>query len=329
MKILFQAQGLINDEYKQFFRSNLPSEVELVFASERDPEALVKQVQDVDIFVGYTISREFLQSASSLKHIQIPWTGFDRMDTALLEDYPNITVSNSHSNSLAIAEHAVSLLIAAAKLLPVRDQKMRSGDWSTRVEAVDSFWVSGKTLGILGYGAIGKKVARMLHLGFDMRVLAVKRHPTDPDGIAEEILGIGDMDKVLRESDYLIVALPLTDETRGILSSTKLDLLKANCVVVNIARGPIIEEKALFESLRDGKIGAAGIDVWYNYPNSGSPVTRQNYPFETLENIVMTPHSAFKIRDRVEEFAKDILENIQRIYNKEAPINQVYKDLGY
>ena len=332
MKVLFQHQGLITDTYRNFFRTNLPEDMEIVFPDSRDPEILLQHAPDTDIFVAYTLTPEFLSKATKLKHIQIPWTGFNSMKTDLLADYPNVSVSNSHSNSLSIAEHAVALMFSAAKLIVYRDSFMRKGDWGPRYQDENSFWLTGRKLGIVGYGAIGKKVAKMLKFGFDMEVLAIKRNPSaEKDEYCAFLGGPQDLEYVLKESDFLLVAMPLTSETEGMIGAKELELMKSTAVVVNIARGAIIDEGALYTSLRDHKIGAAGIDVWYNYPEGPGPEYKvdQNQPFEELDNIVMSPHSAFKVRDRVEIFAQDILENIKHVYNNEEPKNQVNLRLGY
>ncbi|MHA2029599.1 MAG: 2-hydroxyacid dehydrogenase [Candidatus Kariarchaeaceae archaeon] len=329
MKVLFQYQGLITDQYKKFYRNNLSEAIELIFPEDRDPSLLIEHAPETDVFVGYAVTKEFLQNAVKLKHLQVPWTGFNSLDTELLKTRPEITVSNSHSNSLSIAEHAVALLFAAAKLLPHRDSTMRTGDWSTRTTDTNSFWISGKKLGIVGYGAIGKKVARMLKPGFGMEILAIKRNPSEKDEICDYLGGMEDLEYVLRESDYLLIAVPQTDETTGLIGKEQFGWMKDNVVFVNIARGIIVDEDALYRALKDKQIGAAGIDVWYNYPGSGETSAQQNYPFQELDNIAMTPHSAFKVRDRVEIFAQDILQNIKLVYKGKTPINQVYLDLGY
>lgn len=334
MKVVFQHHGLINDNYKSFFKSNLPKDVEFVYP--KNKEELLESVQGAKVFVGYSVTREFMDNANALTHIQIPWTGFNSLDTAIMSDYPTITVSNSHSNSLSIAEHAVALLFSAARLIPFRDKQMRQGDWSSRYQPIEAFWVTGKKLGIIGYGAIGKKVAKMMKNGFNMEILAIKRSKGDKEDKDEICRFLGDMidmDYVLQESDFILVAVPLTDETKGLIGKNEFSKMKQSAVIVNIARGPIIEEEALYKSLKDGQIGAAGVDVWYNYPKSSEvseqTETRQNYPFEELDSIVMSPHSAFKVRDREEIFSRDILENIRRIYDNKEPINQVNLDLGY
>ncbi|MCY3415131.1 MAG: hypothetical protein INQ03_25995 [Candidatus Heimdallarchaeota archaeon] len=329
MKVLFQYQGLISEEYKQFFSNNVPDGVELIFSETREEVELLEKASEVEIFVGYRISEAFIQQAKKLRHIQIPWTGFNNFGGEHLEGRDDITVSNSHSNSLAIAEHAIALLFAASKLLTHRDSLMRKGDWSTRSNDTESFWLTGRKLGIIGYGAIGKKVAAMLKPGFNMEVLAIKRNKSEKDEITDFIGDMQDLDYVLSESDLIVVAVPLTSETEGLLKKEHFAKMKNNAVLVNIARGPVVEEEALYTALKEKQIGAAGIDVWYNYPSGGTHETQQNFPFHDLPNIVMTPHSAFKVRDREEVFAQDILENIIRVYENKEPINKVHLDLGY
>jgi phosphoglycerate dehydrogenase-like enzyme len=328
MKIVFQNQGLISGEYKKFFLDNLPKNVELIFTEHRDPETFMEHINDMDIFVGYSLSEELIAHAVQLKHIQVPWTGFNTLDDALLKNYKG-TISNSHSNSLAIAEHAFALLTSAAKLLTQRDAGMRKHDWSTRNNETNSFWITGKTLGIIGYGAIGKKVAKIAKFGFDMNVMAIKRTKTKEEKDLDFLGNMNDLDYILKNSDYILVAVPQTSETIDLISENEFNQMKNSAILVNIARGPIVNEKALYEALKNEKIGAAGIDVWYNYPKGGDSIIEQNYPFEKLNNIVMTPHSAFKVRDRVEVFAADILENLKLVINENAPINQVNLELGY
>jgi phosphoglycerate dehydrogenase-like enzyme len=242
-----------------------------------------------------------------------------------------LTVSNSHSNSLAIAEHAVALFLTAAKKIVYRDTSMRRGDWSTRYNDETSQWLTGKTLGIIGYGAIGRKVARMMKEAFQMKILAIKKNP--PDESPEEISFLGTIESleyVISNSDYLLIALPLTDETRNMIGKEQLALMKFNAILVNIGRGEVIDEEALFNHLKDNKIAGAGLDVWYNYPkNRKKPEVNQNYPFESLPFLVMSPHSAFKVESREIPFAEDIIENLIIVSRGETPLNQLDLESGY
>lgn len=329
MKVVFQYQGLLTDKYKENFRKRVPEGIQLVFMETRDEEEFLKEIEDAEVLVGYRLTEELMQKAKKLKHIQIPWTGFDNLGKEFLEGRDHFTVSNSHANSLAIAEHGISLLLAASKLLTKRDMGMRKGDWTSRYEEVNSVWLTGKTALIIGYGAIGKKMGKMLKHGFNMKIQAIKRSPSPPDEIAEFIGNVDDLENVLPTADFVIVAVPLTEETRGLISKDQFSLMKSTAVLVNIARGPVVDEKALFEALKGKIIHSAGIDVWYNYPRGDQRTIFQNYPFEELDNIVMTPHSAFKVIDREEVFTEDIIENIIRIFEGREPINQVNLNLGY
>ncbi len=327
MKAVFQYQRLISENYKRTLREALP-DMELVFIEEIGKEPLLREIEDADILVGYSLFEELIERAKKLRHIQIPWTGFNNLGKEHLAGR-DITVSNSHANSLAIAEHAMALLLSASKLLSRRDGDMRRDDWSSRYEDIDSVWVTGRTTAIVGYGAIGKKVAAMMKHGFSNRIVAVKRTPAEPDGTAEFIGGMQDLNTVLPDADFVVVAAPLTEETRDLMSHEQFALMRRNAVLVNIARGEVVNEEALFNALKEHRIHSAGVDVWYNYPRGEQRNVEQNFPFKELDNIVMSPHSAFKIVDRETVFLEDIITNLRRIQQGKEPINQVNLDLGY
>lgn len=337
MNVLFGTSFGSQKAILETFKGNNSHNLKIFNPEEYSEQTLLKYAPETDILITDTVSKSFLDQATHLKYIQIPYTGANRLDFNLLKNYPNVVVTNSHSNSLTIAEHAVSLLLAVAKQINYRDVHMRTGDWSTRYERVmNSVALTGKTAGIIGYGAIGEKTARMLKYGFDMKILGIKRHPQNTkDDICDFIGGMNDMSKVLSESDFIIVALPLTDETRGIINKEQFDVMKEGSIIVNIARGPIIDEKALYDFLKSKK-GYAGIDVWYNYPSSETDIstgkhkkTFQNYPFQELENIVMSPHSAFRVEDIGLKTGEDIITNLTLLSEGKQPINILHADLGY
>ncbi|MCK5344895.1 MAG: hypothetical protein KAR20_15900, partial [Candidatus Heimdallarchaeota archaeon] len=286
---------------------------------------LQRYAPDIEVAVGYKFTKEFLDQAQKLRHIQIPWTGAETLDFELMKHYSNFTISNSHSNSLAIAEHAVALFLSAAKKIVYRDSVMRKGDWSTRYNDVTSQWLSRKTLGVIGYGAIGSKVARMMKQGFNMQIYAIKKHPATDQTEEVDFIGTFDsLDYVLKKSDYLLIALPLTSETKGLIQERELALLKPNVVLVNIGRGDVINEQDLYDFIKKSELAAVGSDVWYNYPKDRKkPLVKQNFPFEELPYLVMSPHSAFKVESREIPFAEDIISNLKSIYNQEDPHNRV------
>lgn len=337
MKVLFGLRVdsmLWGFDFKKFYREKLPENIDPIFPADLSEETLIKLAPQVDILVTYKVSERFLLKAKRLKHIQVPWTGIETLDLNLLKHYPHVTVSNSHANSLAIAEHAVALLLAAAKRITYRDSHMRNGNWAPRYESrMNSFWITGKTLGVIGYGAIGKNVARILKNGFDMKIFAIKRNLTkiEKDNTCDFLGGPDDLSSVLQESDFIIVALPMTRETKGLIGKNQLSLLKESAVIGNISRGSIIDEQALFEHLKENENVTAALDVWYNYPKSRKDSTNvyQNYPFEELDNVVMSPHSAFKVVEREKFFSKDVITNILLVSEGKNPISQIDLELGY
>jgi len=334
LKVLFcyRVQPIVQD----YFQSKLPKDFELLFPSKIDEQTLISLITDVDVIIAYKVSEKELLAAKKLKHIQVPWTGTETLDFDLLKKFPNITVSNSHSNALVIAEHTVALLMASAKRIVRSDRMMRKGNWSSRYDEENSSYLYQKSLGILGYGAIGKKVAKMMKSAFEMKILAIKRSPerTDPDALYDYIGGQNkkDLEYVLKNSDYVLVSLPLTEETKDMIGEDELNLMKPTAILINIARGSIINEKALYESLKHKKIAVAGLDAWYNYPkDKKNPVNVfQNYPFRELDNVILSPHRAFKVHQRAEIVtAKDVINNLLLVSKGEKPKNQLNMDLGY
>ncbi|MFX0149745.1 MAG: 2-hydroxyacid dehydrogenase [Candidatus Hodarchaeota archaeon] len=334
MKVLFTHR--VSSELKEYYQTKIPSNVDLIFPDDLSNENLFVLAAEANIAVGYKFSRDFLEEAKNLSHIQVPWTGSETLDFELLKEYPSVTVSNSHSNSLAIAEHAIALLLAASKRLAYSDSHMRKGDWTPRYEKgenTNGYWVSEKTLGVIGFGAIGEKVAKILKSGFNMKVLAIKRNP-DVVGKNEKLEFIGgpkDLKYVLKESDFILISLPMTKETEGLIGREELEQMKDTAILVNISRGSIIDETSLFLALKEKKIAAAGLDVWYNYPKDRTNPTNvfQNHPFEELDNVVMTPHAAFKVVEREKIFTKDVIENILLVSSGKNPKNQLNLELGY
>ncbi|WP_455142968.1 2-hydroxyacid dehydrogenase [Candidatus Hodarchaeum mangrovi] len=331
MNVLFDVR--LSNEMQGVYKRNLPPEFHLYFRYELDEPTLEEILPDLNILVAYKINRETLEKAKKLSHIQVPWTGVESLDFNLLKEFPNITVSNSHSNSLAIAEHAVALFLAAAKRIVYSDRKMRIGDWGSRYDESDGVWINQKILGVIGYGSIGKRVARIMKRGFNCTIYAIKRsleENSDPEELCDFLGTINDLSKLLRESDLILVSLPLTNETRGLLGEKELKLIKKTGILVNISRGPIIDEKALFMLLKQ-KSFVAGIDTWYNYPHSRDRITGifQNFAFQDLDNILMTPHAAFKVSEREIIFSEDIIKNLLRIHQGLEPLNQLDLDLGY
>lgn len=222
----------------------------------------------------------------NLRAVIVPWAGVPVALREAMSSQSQVALYNLHHNAGAAAEMAVGLLIAAARGIVDGDRRMRAGHWYGRMDDRQGISLFGRSAVVLGYGAIGARVGSVLRT-LGMRVFGVRSRP-DPGEY-----GPSDLDLMLEQAHALIVCAPLTAETEGMIDARRLGLLKPPRLVVNVGRGTIIDEAALFESCRDGTIAGAGIDTWYRYPQPGEEaVFPSQFPFHQLNNVVMSPHRA-------------------------------------
>ena len=264
------------------------------------------EASSCEILVAGIPPRHLVEGNLKLRAVIIPWSGVPKRTRELMGEFPHVSVHNLHHNALQVAEIAVALLLAAAKRIVPMDASLRRDDWSARYEESQVVLLDGKSVLVLGYGAIGRHVARLCE-GLGMDVTAVRRGSSGgasgrsrpPAGAVSarrgRICSVAELPSLLPEADVVVVCLPLTDETRGLIGESELALMSESAILVNVGRGPIVDESALFHALRDGTLHAAGLDVWYNYPTDepGRSATRPSeYAFHELDNVVMSPHRA-------------------------------------
>ncbi|GAI07654.1 unnamed protein product, partial [marine sediment metagenome] len=235
-------------------------------------------------------------------------------------------------NSPLIAEHAFALILALAKNIVINDRDLRLGKWHGFSTKEPTIQLQGKSLGIVGLGSIGWEIAKIGHT-LGMKVFALKRKIKEKDLKKKNILVFlgekKDLEKVIKESDFIVVAVPLTKETSGLIGEKKLELMKGK-YLINISRGVVIDEEALFKSLKEGNIAGAAIDTWYQYPSSKQKgVLPSKYDFQKLNNVVMSPHTAGYTDRALEENIKSVFNNIVKIYYGEEPENQINPELEY
>ena len=212
------------------------------------------------------------------------------------------------------------------------DRELREGDWRSRYAETPVAVLHGKTALILGYGQIGQHLAPILQ-AMGMNVIGVPRDPPAPgDGDGVEIYPPGALHQLLPPANALVNILPLTPETQGMIGAGEIALLPRDAIVVNIGRGPTIDEKALYDALTNGSLLAAGIDVWYNYPADEADradTQPSRYPFHELDNVVMSPHRAGYL-SAAEEGRMIHLANLLNVAAAGEPLpNVVNKELGY
>lgn len=250
---------------------------------------------DFEILVHGFPTREDLLASPYLHTVIVPWAGPPLETLDLLKEFPRIAVHNLPYNSGPTAEMAVALLLAAAKMIIPYDHAFRRHRWGPADAGLEScLLLEGKTALILGYGRVGRRVANGCR-GLGMRTLGIRRRPDprEPD----EVYGMASLHELLPEASALIICIPHTHETTGLIGERELALLPQEAVLVNVARGDIVAEAALYDSLRERRIFAAAIDVWYRYPDrllrgKGEPVPPSDFPFHELDNVVMSPHRA-------------------------------------
>ena len=254
------------------------------------------------ILIAGVPTRDAITASPNLKTLIIPWSGLPVATRELMLEFPDIAIHNIHHNAAPAAETAIMLMMAAAKLVIPIDRAFRAHDWRPRYDYDGSapggpLLLEGKTALILGYGAIGRKIAKICQ-GLEMRVMAIKNDIPSYSDSSVELYALKALSSLLPRAEVLFVCLPMTPETRGLIGKKQLALLPPEAIIVNIARGSIIDEAALYATLAsDRKNGGpcrrAGLDVWYHYPKDESSRTGlppSEFPFHELDNVVMTPH---------------------------------------
>lgn len=286
-----------------------------------------------EILVAGVPERQLVEASRPLTTLIIPWSGVPQRTRSLMREFPHVAVHNLHHNALQVAEMAVALLFAAAKSVIPMDRALRRDDWTPRYEDSAVVLLEGARVLILGHGAIGRRVSRMCR-GLGMKVTAVRRDGGGPVDGATDVRQVGELLDLLPSADVLFVCLPLTDETRGLVGARELSLLPNRAILVNVGRGAVVDESALYEALAGRTLHAAGLDVWYNYPTdeAGRTGTRPSeHPFGELDNVVLSPHRAGAPHTEETELAR--MRGLAGLINAyaagETLPNRVDLELGY
>jgi phosphoglycerate dehydrogenase-like enzyme len=266
-----------------------------------------------------------LPSAPKLKLIQTPVSGYDRLEPATLP--PDCVVCNVHEHETGIGEYAMLAMLEWSIGLARLDAGFRRGDWTGGVAVAGNTHVelSGKRLGIIGFGRIGQALARRAK-AFDMQVSAVTRMPRPAGQPIDELAGMDKLDALLGRSDFIVVTCPINGETRGLVDARRLRLCKPSAVIINVARAQVIEEEALYQALRDRVIAGAVLDVWYSYPTPADNAPRPSrFPFHELPNLIMTPHCSAWTDGLIERRWRFIAGNLDRFARNEELRNIVIR----
>jgi phosphoglycerate dehydrogenase-like enzyme len=286
------------------------------------PEELAQEIGDAEVYYGFP-NADLLQQAKALRWIQAPSAGVNFLQhlTELVEN--DVVLTNTRgAHGPSIGEHTFALLFALTRHIPqsVRAQGEHRWAWSDLYRTSHEIW--GRTMGIIGYGAIGRSVAQRAR-GFDMDVLAVDPHPEPAAPFVHETWGMERLPDLLAKSDVVVVSAPLTNESYHLLDAEKLALMKPDAYLIVVSRGGIVDEAALAAALQDGKLAGAGLDVTEVEPLSAES------PLWDAPNVIITPHTAGDSSQKEQRCVEIFCENLQRYANGETLLNLVDKRRGY
>ncbi len=293
--------------------------LELLYSRDRgDIEA---RLEDIEAAVG-SFPRDLLGRAPRLRWFQQWGAGADwLLEHPELAEKDFVLTNVSGIHAVPISEHIFAFLLAFARDLPkaVRDQV--NATWSSR-EQQPSFELAGKTLLLLGTGSIGARTAKLAH-AFEMRVVGVRRNPGKSVEHIDEMVALADLHSALPSADIVVLTLPLTQDTRHIVSERELRTMKKTAYLVNIGRGGLVKETDLVRALEEGWIAGAGLDVFEEEPlPEGSPLW-------AMENVIITPHTSGDTPHYDERALEIFLENLRRYRAGESLTHVVDKTLGY
>jgi len=283
MKILFIAgRWAQNIEESKNYQA-LAEKAEVDLTSEEDQGVLAAKAEDVEVIItGAPVSSEMINRAKRLKMIQTTSVGYDRIDVDAAAANGVIICNVAEANANSVAELVFGLVLDVARKISAHDRLLRDGGWA-RYHVERQVEIRGSTLGIIGLGAIGSRVAQIGKSAFNMRILACDPYII-PDR-AEQFGGkLVDMETLLKESDVVTTHTPLNEETRHLIGERELSLMKPTAIFINTSRGPVVDEKALIKALKQEKISGAGLDVFETEP------LEKDSPLRNLDNVVMTPH---------------------------------------
>ncbi|MDF1793948.1 MAG: 2-hydroxyacid dehydrogenase [Thalassobaculaceae bacterium] len=257
-----------------------------------EPDRFQEVLPEADILVGG--GRVKVPASNRLKLYQIPFTGYDWITAA---DLPKgVLFCNTHEHETTIAEHILAGMLEFQTGL-MRDTHPMMVEKSFNGRSISAGpmhrEMRGCTVGIVGYGHIGREVARRCK-AFDMKVLAVSRTVRDEGDLVDTYWTVADgLDRLCAESDFVIVCAPLDDVTRGMIGAAQFKLMKSDAVICNVGRGEVIDEAALYEALSSKRIRGGIIDVWYTYPSKDDPNPwPSRFPFQKLDNVILSPHNS-------------------------------------
>ena len=256
-------------------------------------------LEGYDIFIGKKLSAETLATADRLKAVFAYKTGVDDFPLSAMDEM-GITLINSHVDAKYIAEYSISLGMSLLNRITESDKKLRKGIWR---DSKNPYWTSifDVKIGLLGYGHIGRSINKVLRHNF------IETYTIDRGKEYDDIQLVSSLDELCEKTDLIVISLPKTPETNCLFDERRLELMKDK-YIVNVGRSNCIDQKALYDALSSGNLAGAAIDTWDSKPKDmNERLIPYEYPFETLDNIVLSPHQAMQVEDGHVRYVFDII----------------------
>jgi len=327
MKILiavhhFFDQWNAQEWFGERLRRDFP---EIDFVQLRDYKRLDAEIVNAEILVAWSVRPAQIAAARKLRWIHSPAAAVHQLMFPELIASDIVLTNAREVHGPVVAEHVIALIFALAKKIPGSVELQRKHVWGQQLlwdEIPRVREVAGATMGLVGLGAIGRPLVKSAK-ALGMCVIAVREHPEKGSDGTDEILGPDGIDNLFRRADYVVLAAPVTDNTRALANSKRLAMMKPTACLINVGRGPLVDEAALAAALREGKIGGAALDV---FPKEPLP---EDSPLWDLPNLLITPHTAALTDKLWERHYTLFSENLRRYLSGQPLLAVVDKRKGY
>ncbi len=277
------------------------------------PEELLESIHEYDGIIVRSrtkVTKEVIEKAENLKIIARAGVGVDNIDVDAATDKGIMVVNAPQSTSITVAEHAMGLMLALSRKIAIADASVKAGKWEK--SKFMGMELRNKTLGVIGMGRIGSQVVKRSK-AFEMDVIVYDPYITE-EAAKELGVEITTLDDLIQKADVMTIHVPLTPETKGLISKEQLAKMKDHAIILNCARGGIINEADLYEALKERPDMKAGLDVYEDEPLTDSPLT-------TLDNVVLTPHIAASTKEAQRDAAIIVAKEVKAVINNETPTN--------
>ena len=303
MKIVLLESLGIPAELLKSYADKLEAKGHTFAAYEKNTDAQVQieRAHDADVIMiaNMPLKGEVIRACKNLKFINVAFTGVDHVDLAAAKEM-GVKVSNASGYSTqSVAELALGMMLSLLRNVPQVEERCRAGKTKDGLVGTE---LKGKTVGIVGAGAIGQNTGRLCK-AFGCKVIAYNHRPKQAaEGTIDEFV---DLDTLTREADIISLNCPLNDSTRGMFNATRIAMMKKTAILINVARGPVVDSQALADALNEGRIAGAGIDVFEN-----EPPLDVNHPLLHTPNTIVTPHVAFASKESMALRAQIVFDSL-------------------